>query len=48
MEVIVTGIVLKTTDAGDFDKLITVLTEYGKVTFRAFGVRLMKSANASA
>lgn len=48
MEVIVTGIVLKTTEVGDFDKLITVLTEYGKVTFRAFGVRLMKSANASA
>jgi len=48
MEVIVRGIVLKTTDVGEYDKIITVLTEYGKLSFRAFGIRLMKNSNASA
>ncbi len=48
MEIILTGMVLQTYDVGDFDKMIVILTEYGKISVRAFGIRFLRNENAAA
>ena len=47
MNDLVQGLILKQIDFKDYDAIITVLTmEYGKISFRASGVRKMSSKNA--
>jgi DNA repair protein RecO (recombination protein O) len=47
MNEIVQGLILKQIDFKDYDAIITVLTkEYGKISFRAAGVRRLASKNA--
>lgn len=41
------GIVLNTTKYGDFDKLVTILTDEGKMFFKARGIRSITSKNAA-
>lgn len=47
MTVTVKGVVLRTTQYGDFDKLCTILTEEGKIFFKARGIRSVTSKNAA-
>lgn len=47
MNRVIKGLVLKSTAYGDFDKLITVLTEEGKLFFKARGIRSITSKNAA-
>ena len=47
MNDVVQGLILKQIDFKDYDVILTVLTkEYGKISFRASGVRKMASKNA--
>lgn len=49
MELVLSGIVIREKPINEADKLITVLTDkIGKITFRAKGVKSIKSKNASA
>ncbi len=43
----VQGLVLRSIQYGDYDKLITVLTEEGKLFFKARGIRSITSKNAA-
>ena len=43
----VKGLVLRSLQYGDFDKLITILTEEGKIFFKARGIRSITSKNAA-
>ena len=47
MTVTVKGIVLRTVQYGDFDKLCTILTEQGKIFFKARGIRSIINKNAA-
>ncbi len=48
MELNVTGAVIRETPIGESDKIITILTsQYGKITFRAKGVKNIKSKNSA-
>ena len=47
MEKKVKGLVLRSTQYGDYDKLVTVLTEEGKLFFKARGIRSITSKNAA-
>lgn len=47
MIVTVKGIVLKSIQYGDFDKLCTILTEEGKFFFKARGIRSLTNKNAA-
>lgn len=47
MERKVQGLVLRSTQYGDYDKLITVLTDQGKLFFKARGIRSITSKNAA-
>ncbi len=48
MDLTVTGAVIREAPIGESDKIITILTpEYGKITFRAKGVKSIKSKNAA-
>ena len=47
MTLTVKGIVLRTVQYGDFDKLCTILTEQGKIFFKARGIRSVTNKNAA-
>ncbi|MBQ3075174.1 MAG: DNA repair protein RecO, partial [Clostridia bacterium] len=41
------GLVLRSVKYGESDKLITILTEEGKIFFKARGIRSLTSKNAA-